>query len=422
MTRGRWSLRTAGSPAAGNGLLEYEFYGPPHLRGVAGHLDAALFHDGELLLRRAFAARDDGAGVAHAFPRRRGDAGDEADDRFFHVVLRPARRDLLVRAADLAHHDHRLGLRVFVEHAQNVEVLQSVDRIAADADAARLAESDFHQLPDRFISQRPGARHDSHRPLLVDVARHDADLDLVGRDHAGAVRPDEQRSLALHAVLGADHVAHRDAFGDADHQVQVRVHRLVDRRGGERGWNVDHGDGRAGGLSCIFHRAIDRKAVEILARLPGIDAGDIAIPAVGIVAPRPRVELAGLAGDALRHHPRALVEEDAHFFAFAAATTFCAASAMFFAEMIGRPESARIFFPSSTRLPSRRTTSGTFRLTAFEAFTRPSAITSHSMMPPKMFTRIALSDGLRSMILNASVTFSVVAPPPTSRKLAGAPP
>src|SRR6267143_1680577 len=403
-------------------LFPYTTLFRSHLRGVARHPDAAFLHDGELFLRGALAAGDDGAGVAHAFPRRRGNAGDEADDRFFHVVLRPARRDLLVRAADLAHHDHRLGLRVVVEHAQNVDVLQSVDRVAADADAARLAEADFHQLPDRFISQRPGARHDPHRPLPVDVARHDADLDLVGRDHAGAVRPDEQRSPALHAVLGADHVAHRDAFGDADHQVQVRVDRLVDRRGGERGWNVDHGDRRAGGLFRIFHRTVDRNAIEILARLPGIDAGDIAIPAVGVVAPRPRVELAGLAGDALRHHPRVLVDQDAHFFAFAAATTFCAASAMFFAEMIGRPESARIFFPSSTRLPSRRTTSGTFRLTAFEAFTSAVAMTSQRMMPPKMLTRIALSDGLRSMILNASVTFSVVAPPPTSRKFAGLPP
>src|SRR2546427_6991629 len=49
--------------------------------------------------------------VAHALSGRRGNSGDEAHDRFFHVVLRPARRDLLVRAADLAHHDHRLGLR-----------------------------------------------------------------------------------------------------------------------------------------------------------------------------------------------------------------------------------------------------------------------------------------------------------------------
>ena len=42
------------------------------------------------------------------------------------------------------------------------------------------------------------------------------------------------------------------------------------------------------------------------------------------------------------------------------------------------------------------------------------------MMPPKMLTRIAFSLGFFSMILNASVTFSVVAPPPTSRKFAGA--
>ena len=44
------------------------------------------------------------------------------------------------------------------------------------------------------------------------------------------------------------------------------------------------------------------------------------------------------------------------------------------------------------------------------------------MMPPKMLTRIAFTLGLDSMILNAAVTFSAVAPPPTSRKLAGEPP
>ena len=73
-------------------------------------------------------------------------------------------------------------------------------------------------------------------------------------------------------------------------------------------------------------------------------------------------------------------------------------------------------------MPSSRTTSGTLRLTSFAAATTPVAIMSHFMMPPKMLTRIAFSAGLRSMILNASVTFSVVAPPPTSRKFAGRPP
>ena len=95
---------------------------------------------------------------------------------------------------------------------------------------------------------------------------------------------------------------------------------------------------------------------------------------------------------------------------------------MFDAEMIGRPDSARIFLPRSTFVPSRRTTSGTFSETCFAAATTPLAITSHFMMPPKMFTRIAFRCGFLSMILKASVTLSAVAPPPTSRKFAGLPP
>ena len=95
---------------------------------------------------------------------------------------------------------------------------------------------------------------------------------------------------------------------------------------------------------------------------------------------------------------------------------------MSFAVMIGRPESAIILRPSSSLVPFIRTTSGTLSPTAFAAAITPSAMTSHFMMPPKMLTRIAFTFGSRRMILNASVTFSAVAPPPTSRKLAGSPP
>src|SRR4029077_346663 len=166
-----------------------------------------------------------------------------------------------------------------------------------------------------------------------------------------------------------------------------------------------------------------------------------------------RVELAGLAGDALGHHPRVLVDEDAHFFFFAflaflaffaflttlflglglgfgfgfgfpftAATAFFPASPMLSAEMIGRPESFRIFLPRSSLVPFMRTMSGTLSLTSRAAETMPVAMVSHFMMPPKMLTRIAFTFLFDSMILNAAVTRSAVAPPPTSRKLAGAPP
>ena len=87
-----------------------------------------------------------------------------------------------------------------------------------------------------------------------------------------------------------------------------------------------------------------------------------------------------------------------------------------------RPLSPRIFLPSSTLVPSSLTTSGTFSPTSFTAAMTPLAMVSHFMMPPKMLTKIPFTAGSLVMILKAAVTFSVVAPPPTSRKLAGWPP
>ena len=81
-----------------------------------------------------------------------------------------------------------------------------------------------------------------------------------------------------------------------------------------------------------------------------------------------------------------------------------------------------IFLPASTLVPSSRTTSGTFRPTSFTAATTPSAMMSHFMMPPKMLTRMPFTFGSAVMILNAAVTLSLSAPPPTSRKFAGAMP
>ena len=54
-------------------------------------------------------------------------------------------------------------------------------------------------------------------------------------------------------------------------------------------------------------------------------------------------------------------------YAAAAATTFWAASAMVSALMIGSPESASSFLPSSSLVPFIRTTSGPLRFTARQA-------------------------------------------------------
>jgi hypothetical protein len=93
--------------------------------------------------------------------------------------------------------------------------------------------------------------------------------------------------------------------------------------------------------------------------------------------------------------------------------------------MVGmQPFQARqlFFAPRSALLPCKRTTTGTSIPTCFTAAIIPSAIRSQRTIPPKILTRIPFTFGSEVIILKASVTRSSVAPPPTSKKLAGSPP
>ena len=58
------------------------------LRWAWATRDSSRFHRRDLALGIALAARDDRAGMAHAAARRRGAAGDEADDRLLAPALR----------------------------------------------------------------------------------------------------------------------------------------------------------------------------------------------------------------------------------------------------------------------------------------------------------------------------------------------
>ena len=94
-------------------------------------------------------------------------------------------------AADFAHHQDGFGRRIGLVHLQEVDERRADDRVAAEADAGRLAEAEVRELPDGFVGERAAAAHDADGALLVDVAGHDADFAFLGRDHAGAVRADE---------------------------------------------------------------------------------------------------------------------------------------------------------------------------------------------------------------------------------------
>ena len=188
----------------------------------------------EFVRRRALAAGDDRAGVTHAFARRRGDARDVGDHGLGDVLVDEIRGGFFVRAADLADHDDAFGLRIAFEELEHVDEVHAAHRIAADADAGALAETLVGGLEHGFVRERARARHDADAALLVDEARHDADLAFARRDDARAVGPDEARAGAGERGLHVHHVVDRDAFGDADHELDAGVRRFEDRVGRER--------------------------------------------------------------------------------------------------------------------------------------------------------------------------------------------
>src|SRR5688572_877879 len=390
-------------------------------------LDARCLHRGDLVLRAALAAGDDGAGVAHAATRRRGAAGDESDNRLRAALLRlggnERRGFLLGRAADLADHDDRFSRRIGEEEVEHLDELRAFDRVAANADRGGLAEAGARRLEHRFVGQRPGTRHDSDRAPLEDVARHDADLAFVRGHHAGTVRSDEARGGAGERPLDLDHVEDGDAFGDAHDQRDPGGNGLADRIGGAGRRHVD--DGRIGaGLLARLGDGVEHWQVEMSrAALARRDAADhLRAIGDGLLG----VKGAGLAGEALADDLGVPVDQNGHQArppaVLMALTIFWAASSRSSAAITSSPDSFTIFLPSSTLVPSSRTTSGTARPTSFTAAMTPSAMTSQRMMPPKMFTRMPFTFGSAVMILKAAVTFSFDALPPTSRKLAGASP
>jgi len=67
------------------------------------------------------------------------------------MLRRPRGGGLLGSAADLADDDERLGLQVRGEQLEHVEEGRADDRVAADADARRLAQAGTSKLIYYFI-------------------------------------------------------------------------------------------------------------------------------------------------------------------------------------------------------------------------------------------------------------------------------
>src|SRR5690606_16505283 len=150
---------------------------------------------------------------------------------------------------------------------------------------------------------------------------------------------------------------------DAHDQRDAGVGGLHDRVGGEGRRHEDHagvGAGLPGRLADgVKHRDAAEHGLPALARRDAADdLGAVGERLLG-------VEEADLAGDALDDEAGVLVDEDAHDLTIS--TILVAASRRLVAVVIDRPLSSSSFLPSSTLVPSRRTTRGTLRPTSLTA-------------------------------------------------------
>src|SRR6266850_1394661 len=381
--------------------------------------DAGGGHRGVLVLGGALAAANDCAGMAHAAAGGRGLACNKADDGLLHVDLDPLRGALFGVATDFANQNDGVRVGIGAEKLDGVEECRADDGIAADADARGLADAELRQLVDSFVSERAAAADDADISLLVDAARHDADFAFAGRNDAGAVRADEARFLEVDDGGDAHHVDGGDALGDANDQREFGVSGFQNGVGGVGWGNENYGSVCSRGFRGVGDGVEDR-ALKVLGAT--FARSDTANHVRAVFDHLLCVEGAFATGEALDDETRFFVNQNAHRAPPARATTFCAPSFIPSAMVKFKPLSRRICWPTSTLVPSMRTTTGTFNCKSLAAATTPVARTSQRRMPPKILMNTALTSGSLMRMRKAFFTCSAEAPPPTSRKFAGEPP
>jgi hypothetical protein len=80
-----------------------------------------------------------------------------------------------------------MSLWVYYESLKDIDEIGSVEWISTNADDGWLTETDSCGLVDCLVSKGTWARDDTNITLLVDVARHNANLALTRLDDTGAV-------------------------------------------------------------------------------------------------------------------------------------------------------------------------------------------------------------------------------------------
>src|SRR5690606_9516817 len=221
-----------------------------------------VFQGSKLLCCGAFTTGNDGASVAHALTGRCSHTRNVRHHRLGDVGFDESRRFFFGAATDLTDHYDGFGFRVFLEQFQDVDKVGTRDRVTTNTYTGRLTKTVISGLFNGFIGQRTGTGNDTHFTRQVNVARHNADFAFTGGDHARAVRADQAYAQLITLHFGIQHIQRRNAFGDADDQLDAAVSCFQNGIFTEGGWYVDNRGFCTGGFYRFFN-SIEHRQTQV---------------------------------------------------------------------------------------------------------------------------------------------------------------
>src|SRR5258708_6250497 len=109
-----------------------------------------------------------------------------------------------------------------LKEAQASHERRADDRVAANTDAARLADARLREERHHFVGQCSGTRDEADAALAEDVVWHDADFAGARRRQSWAVRADQSCGVLLQEGHDPRHVEHGNILGDAHDELDPR--------------------------------------------------------------------------------------------------------------------------------------------------------------------------------------------------------
>ena len=143
----------------------------------------------------------------------------------------------------------------------------------------------------------------------MDRSGHDSDFTLSRRDHPRAIRPYQPDPLSSDKIDGADHVGHRNPFGDGNNQRNLCSCSFHYRISSKRRRNKDHTRIGPGSIYSFLDGIENRDSFKILTAFSGGDTGND----VGSIIPATTgVELSLGSGDPLNQQFSIIVDQNSH--------------------------------------------------------------------------------------------------------------